>query len=185
MKFLAKAWNKQVWSRQPLQTHLVTISCAMPKRKAASHDVAQSTPSSVSLSVRWALSGEILSVVSISPEACEWEEKAWHSMYKIQKIDYVPHPIRTQNKIPGKFPFLWEEDSFSTFSSDWAQPGLGRRAYLFFAAGCSWIATFAGRGLGVCLKAFWRLALFDNNQDFPKITHWYDMLLVQCLGFFL
>lgn len=92
----------------------------MPKRKAASHDVAQSTPSSVSLSVRWALSGEILSVVSISPEACEWEEKAWHSMYKIQKIDYVPHPIRTQNKIPGKFPFLWEEDSFSTFSSDWA-----------------------------------------------------------------
>ena len=71
----------------------------MPKRKAASHDVAQSTPSSVSLSVRWALSGEILSVVSISPEACEWEEKAWHSMYKIQKIDYVPHPIRTQNKL--------------------------------------------------------------------------------------
>ena len=26
-------------------------------------------------------------------------KRAWHSMYKIQKIDYVPHPIRTQNKL--------------------------------------------------------------------------------------
>ena len=78
----------------------------MPKRKAASHDVAQSTPSSVSLSVRWALSGEILSVVCISPEAriggaCDsWEEKAWHIMRKnAKKIDYVPHP---SNKDPGQ-----------------------------------------------------------------------------------